>query len=174
MAIFYMIRHGEADYSYGDRNSFIGHGHDLAPLKSERLIDVIETSKDERLKKATVIVSSPYTRALQTAAIISKQIGIDIVVEPDIREWEPDITYQYRNVDEMRELHDDYIANIGEYPLNQIKKWESKESLKNRANLVIEKYKSYDCVIIVAHKMIIQSICGDIDLKPAQIVEYKI
>ena len=96
MATFYFIRHGKPDYTYGDIHGFIGQGHDFAPLKEERINDVIETSKDERLKDAQIIVSSPYTRALQTASIISKEKGIDIVVEPDIREWQPDLTYQYK------------------------------------------------------------------------------
>ena len=97
MAKFYLIRHGEPDYTDGDTHGFIGHGHDLAPLQQDKLKYVIETSKDPRLKNAQIIVSSPYTRALQTASIISKETGIDIVIEPDIREWQPDLTYQYKN-----------------------------------------------------------------------------
>lgn len=96
MAIFYLIRHGKPDYTYGDTHGFIGQGHDFAPLNEERINDVIEMSKDEMLKNAQIIVSSPYTRALQTASIISKETGIDIIVEPDIREWQPDLTYQYK------------------------------------------------------------------------------
>lgn len=30
---FYLIRHGEPDYTYGDTHGFIGQGHDFAPLK---------------------------------------------------------------------------------------------------------------------------------------------
>ena len=82
MKIF-MIRHGKADYSYGDAHNFIGHGHDLAKLSEEYIEDVIKTSKDSRLKEATLIVSSPYTRALQTAAIISK---VDRVVNWESKE----------------------------------------------------------------------------------------
>ena len=96
MSKFYLIRHGKPDYTYGDTHGFIGQGHDFAPLKAERIEEVIETAKDKRLKEAQIIISSPYTRALQTASIISKETGIDIVVEPDIREWQPDLTYQYK------------------------------------------------------------------------------
>ena len=102
MAKFYLIRHGEPDYTYGDTHGFIGHGHDLAPLKQDKIKYVIETSKDPRLKNAQIIVSSPYTRALQTANIISKETGIDIVIEPDIREWQPDLTYPYKNSNELK------------------------------------------------------------------------
>ena len=74
------------------------------PLQRDKIKDVIETSKDIRLKNAQIIVSSPYTRALQTASIISKETGLDIVVEPDIREWQPDLTYQYKNSERCRNI----------------------------------------------------------------------
>lgn len=93
MAKFYFIRHGKPDYTYGDTHGFIGQGHDFAPLKTEKIEEVIEAAKDKRLKDAQIIISSPYTRALQTASIISKETGIDIVVESDIMEWQPDLTY---------------------------------------------------------------------------------
>ena len=96
MSTFYLIRHGKPDYTYGDTHGFIGQGHDFAPLKTEKIEEVIETAKDKRLKDAQIIISSPYTRALQTASIISKETGIDIVVESDIMEWQPDLTYQYK------------------------------------------------------------------------------
>lgn len=50
---------------------------------------------DERLKGADIILASPYTRTLQTAAIISKNTGIPIEVETDLLEWMPDLTFQF-------------------------------------------------------------------------------
>jgi len=97
----YMIRHGVPDYTYVDEHNFIGHGNDLAPLDKDYIGEVINTSKDKRLKNAEIIISSPYTRALQTAAIISRENDLDIVVEPDLREWEPDLTYQYKGRDNV-------------------------------------------------------------------------
>lgn len=172
MATFYLIRHGKPDYTYGDTHGFIWQGHDFAPLKKENIKDVIKTSKDARLKNAQIIVTSPYTRALQTASIISKETGIDIVVEPDIREWQPDLTYQYKNSEEMKEYYNDYIKNNGIYPTNEKRKWETKEHLRNRGMSVIDKYKEkYDTIIVVAHKMLFQSICDCGDMKPAEIFE---
>ena len=141
-------------------------------MEKDRIKDVIETSKDTRLKNAQIIVASPYTRALQTASIISKETGLEIVVEPDIREWQPDLTYQYKNSDEMKEYYKDYIENNGVYPTNEKRKWETKEQLKNRVISVIDKYKEkYDTIIVVAHKMAFQSICDCGDMKPAEIFE---
>ena len=137
-----------------------------------KIKDVIETSKDARLKNAQIIVSSPYTRALQTASIISKETGLEIMVEPDIREWQPDLTFQYENSEEMKEYYRDYIENDGIYPNKEKRKWETKEQLKNRVMSVINKYKEkYDTVIIVAHKIAFQSISDCGDMKPAEIFE---
>lgn len=169
MKIF-MIRHGKADYSYGDTHNFIGHGHDLAKLNEEYIEDVIKTSKDSRLKEATLIVSSPYTRALQTAAIISKETGLDIKVEPDLREWEPDKTYQYK-AQEMKEYYKDYIKNNGVPPVDRVVNWESKEHLKKRVQEVINKYNNYECIIFVFHQIAIQSITGIKNISPAEIIE---
>lgn len=110
MTKFYLIRHGYPDYSYAEEHNFIGHGFDLSPLSEQHIADVIETSKDTRLKQAQIIISSPYTRALQTAAIISKEIGKNIIV-------------------------------------------------------------NYSTIILVAHKMLFQSICDCGDMKPAEIFE---
>lgn len=167
----YMIRHGKADYSYGDLHNFIGHGHDLAKLDDEYIDDVIKTSKDKRLKNADLIVSSPYTRALQTAAIISKETGLDIKIEADLREWEPDTSYQYK-AKEGKIYYKDYVANNGIYPSDRNVLWESKEHLKKRIESVIEKYKKYECVIFVFHQIAIKSIIDIEDVKPAQIIEY--
>lgn len=168
-----MIRHGKADYSYGDSHNFIGHGNDLAPLNEEYICDVIKTAKDKRLKEATLIVSSPYTRALQTAAIISKETGLDIKIEPDLREWEPDTTYQY-TVSEMKEYYRDYRSNNGCHPKDRVVKWESIEELRNRIQSVIDKYQEYNCIIFVFHKMAIESITGIEGAKNAEIIEYDI
>lgn len=168
----YMIRHGKADYSYGDTHNFIGHGHDLAKLDEEYIGDVIETSKDKRLREALLIVSSPYTRALQTAAIISKETGLDIKIEHDLREWEPDITYQYK-AKEMKEYYKDYHKNNGIAPLNKLVKWETKEHLRNRVQSVIDKYKDYECIIFVFHQMAIQSVTNIEKIEPAEIIEFE-
>lgn len=170
MKIF-MIRHGVPDYSYPDSHNFIGHGNDLAPLDTNYIEDVIKTSKDKRLKKAEIIVSSPYTRTLQTAAIISKETKLDIVVEPDLIEWQPDLTYQYKGL-EFKKYYKEYLDNDGVRLNNN--KWESKEEVKNRILNVIEKYKNYKCVIFVFHQIAMQSIIGDIPVSPAQIIEYEV
>jgi broad specificity phosphatase PhoE len=76
VATYYLIRHGEADYSELMEHRFFGFGRGLAPLSEKGIMQANETAKDERLKSAELIISSPYTRALQTAQIISKTLEL--------------------------------------------------------------------------------------------------
>ena len=69
---------------------FYGFGRSFAPLSEKGIHQAEMTAIDDRLKSAELIISSPYTRALQTASIISRETGLKICVEVDLREWEPD------------------------------------------------------------------------------------
>lgn len=80
------IRHGEPDKKEVDKRGFIGQGRDMAPLTELGIKQAEEVSLSPLLEGCQVIVSSPYTRALQTAAIISKNTGLNIKVEVDILE----------------------------------------------------------------------------------------
>ncbi|QSX06746.1 histidine phosphatase family protein [Sedimentibacter sp. zth1] len=171
MALFYLIRHGQPDYSGCDERKYKGHGRDLAPLSEKGIEQVIETSKDARLKDAQLIVCSPYTRAMQTASIISKQLSIDIKVEMDLHEWMPDLTFTYDNLDECLELTNDYNKCHGEYPKDEEKRWESLSHLRNRVRAVADKYASYDKVIIVGHGMALKTLTYIEHMTPAEIVE---
>ncbi len=113
MALFYLIRHGRPDYSGMLGHGFKGFGRDFAPLSDEGIRQVLETSLDKRLRGADIIVSSPYTRALQTAQIISKNTGIDVAVEVDLHEWIPDLTNRYETSEEFFALAEEF-QNIAE------------------------------------------------------------
>lgn len=86
MAIFYLVRHGEAVYDHMLESGFWGFGRDFAPLSPKGKQQAEMAARDIRLKSAEIIVSSPYTRALQTAQIISKETGIDVEVDIDLHE----------------------------------------------------------------------------------------
>ena len=75
------IRHGEPDLEQADRRGFIGMGRDMAPLTELGREQAKKAAQDPRLAGAQLIVSPPYTRALQTAAEVSRQTGLEIRVE---------------------------------------------------------------------------------------------
>ena len=108
------IRHGEPDKSLVDERGFIGQGRDMAPLSELGILQAEQISKDIQLNKCQLIVSSPYTRALQTAAIISKNIGLDIKVEVDLHEFIPDKSFQVKGEAENKVLHKEFMKYFGE------------------------------------------------------------
>ena len=102
------IRHGEPDYTPCWERGFIGHGKDLACLTPEGIKQAEEVSKNSILDGSELIIASPYTRALQTAAIISKNTQLNISVEINLHEFLPDKTFQYKGKEESDLLHRDF------------------------------------------------------------------
>jgi flagellar biosynthesis protein FliQ len=89
-----VIRHGERDYEPCYERGFIGMGLELAPLTEIGEKQAEEVALNELLRGTEIILSSPYTRCMQTSAIISRIRNIPLKVEIDLHEWVPDLTYQ--------------------------------------------------------------------------------
>lgn len=172
MTIFYLIRHGEPDWGINEKYKLKGHGRDLVPLTRKGIEQVYLASRDERLKKAQIIVSSPYTRALQTAAILSKELQLEITVEFDLREWQPDLTFNYDSQERLKEIAEDYEKHNGIYPPGETKVWESVSLMKERIDRVIEKYLNYDYVIMTGHGMAFRALVPLGDIAYAEIIEF--
>ena len=162
MTVFYLIRHGEPDWKMNEQYEFKGHGRDLVPLTETGVEQALKIAEDVRLKRAKLIITSPYTRALHTAAVISRKLDLEMQVEVDLREWQPDLTFEYDSMGKMFELFADYQRCNGVYPKGETRLWETREALKRRMDSVLEKYLGYSHVIVVAHSEIIQT-QGDIE-----------
>ncbi len=171
MALFYLIRHGEPDYEAVSNIGFYGFGRSFAPLSPKGIKQAEATAEDIRLTGADIIVSSPYTRALQTAAIISRKTGKNIIIEPELHEWIADKTNTLRSGKEAAELSKEFNKYEGVYPDGKEMRWETLESLKERAKRVADKYAEYDKVIIVAHGMLFRTLTYIEKMAPAEIIE---
>lgn len=157
MTKFILIRHGKPDYSLVNEKNFKGHGNDLGFLSEEGINQAILASKNELLDNASVLISSPYTRCMHTASIISNKVNLPIKGEVNIHEWLPDLTYSYH---ERQIIFDNYSKAIEDY-LNNINDNTSYEALinvKKRVLEVFDKYLNYDKVIVVTHAGVIYSL----------------
>ena len=156
------IRHGEPDKAQVDQRGFIGQGRDLAPLTELGIKQAKAVSTSPLLAGSQLIVSSPYTRALQTAAIISQNTGLDIAVEMDIHEFIPDKTFQVQGESENEALHEDFRNCLGEHPEGQSRKWETIAEIIQRSKPVFDKYVDlgYEKIIVVAHGGVIRRYTG--------------
>ncbi|HZJ89652.1 MAG TPA: histidine phosphatase family protein [Bacilli bacterium] len=147
-----LIRHGEPRYDEVDRHT----RGDFGRLTARGAKQAEARASDPRLEGATLIVSSPYTRSLQSAAIISRITDLPLEIEHDLREWTADVKYQFDYDGE--EAYKEYIKFKGK--LNKISKfrYETYESVQKRVRNAIEKYEqSHEKIIVVCHGIVMSS-----------------
>ena len=171
MALFYLIRHGEPIYDNMLEKGFWGFGRDFAPLSEKGIEQAEITAKDIRLKSAEIIVSSPYTRAMQTAQIISRETGIHVEVDIDLHEWIPDHDNLYETSEESFALAREFTKFKGEYPIGEKRRWESLSSMRERMRRVADKYADRNKVIFVGHGMAFRCLTYIEKIRPAEIIE---
>lgn len=98
------------------------------PLSAVGISQIKKTAKDIPLHDADIILSSSYTRALQTAAILSKELQ-DIIVETDLHEWMANKNYIYETDDRAKLHYKEYVNSSGEYSGENEKVWEDSKDL---------------------------------------------
>ena len=167
-----LIRHGEPDYSYVTERHFKGQGRDLAVLSNKGKEQAETVSKDKRLLGANLIVSSPYTRALQTAATISRNTGLEIAVETDLHEWIVDLDFNFNNEEYTRAVAKEATLMKGIHSEKCKYNWESFDKIAERSYGALYPYLKYDKVIVVCHGVVMRQFkfqeeipyCGIIEL----------
>lgn len=151
-----LIRHGEPRYDEVLSRNYRVIRNDLGRLTELGVKQAETVSNDPRLKGASLIVSSPYTRSLQTAAIISRLTNIPLTVENDLHEWIPD--YNFTFPDKVDTAYHDFMDNRGiEYPNKKVD-WESLDSLYNRTKNSLKPYLNYEKIIVVCHGMVMRAL----------------
>lgn len=151
-----LIRHGEPTYEEVRKWGKIGLGFELGKLSDLGVKQAHQVSMDERLKGAELILSSPYTRSLHTAAIISKNTGLDLEVETELHEWfaDTDMIFDY----EVHDSYNAYINSRGIIEETEVFRFEEAETIRNRALEAIKKYEHLDKVIVVCHGILMSTL----------------
>ncbi len=168
------IRHGEPDYDKLIEIDLSRISKNIAPLTINGAKSAEKASYEKILEDADIILSSPYTRALQTAYIINKNLNKMIVVEPDLREWECDIDYNPFDKNLEKSIEKEFHLFQGKHTNECQYYWESLANLGTRAINVIKKYDKYDKIIIVTHAMLIRQFYYDSTIRYCTpiVVEY--
>lgn len=155
MTTFILIRHGEPRYDEIKEKGIYGMAYNFARLTENGVIQAINRADDPTLKDAEIIISSPFTRSLQTAANLTAHLGLDVIVEHDLHEWLPDKNI-VRDVDGEKAF-ESYMQHEGK-KANQPFEYETYDEVKKRMELVLLKYTSYKKVIVVSHGIAISSL----------------
>lgn len=154
-----LVRHGEPDYSQCIQKKYFGHGLNLAPLTKKGCAQAEAVAKHECLNGAQLVVSSPYTRAMQTAAVISRIHDLPLSVDEDLHEWVPDLSYLNHFEDECR-ISDEFLSFEGFWPSDKFCCWEPIDALSRRVISTLHRYRNYEKIIVVCHAVVIFHLTG--------------
>lgn len=169
MALFYLVRHGETDWLMTRRLGLLGLQQDFVPLTARGEKEAERLRSDERLRGCEVLLSSPYTRALQTAAIANTELKLPLKVEFGLHETLPNVYREALSVDETLKLCEDFERNKGKAPENESIRWETLDQARSRVLNVLRKYEQYGTVAVVCHEKIIKSLTGWKDIPTASV-----
>ncbi|MDD6468200.1 MAG: phosphoglycerate mutase family protein [Erysipelotrichaceae bacterium] len=152
-----MIRHGEPDYSYFDDEVYAGFGKEFGPLSKQGIQQAKQVALDPRLDGAQLIVSSPFTRSLHTAALIAKERGLEIEIQPGLHEWIPQRPYRFTCDEDYIQPNQDFIRYEGEMDPTGKYNYETLQELFDRAYPALLPYLKYDKIIVVAHGVLMRA-----------------
>jgi NAD(P)-dependent dehydrogenase (short-subunit alcohol dehydrogenase family)/broad specificity phosphatase PhoE len=158
MTRFLLIRHGEPQWELARERDLAGPLSDFVPLDASGIAQSEQAGHDPRLREATLLLCSPYTRALHTAAIICRTLSLPIIVEYDLRERQPATGHVFYSVEETLELCREYERFGGEHPPGAPRPWEERTRVHDRVMAVLRRYVSHACVVVVCHEKVIESL----------------
>lgn len=165
MTAIYLLRHGEADYSPIRERQWPGSMADLAPLTARGLQQAVAAAGLLAAVGAAKLVSSPFTRTLQTAGIVACRAGLLVEIEFDLHEWSPDDTFGWQTHAEVRALLADFDRCGGEWPPGERRPWEPMSSVRGRAAAALRHalagMDAAGPLIAVCHEMVIRSLTGE-------------
>ncbi|MBR4200827.1 MAG: histidine phosphatase family protein [Oscillospiraceae bacterium] len=173
----YLMRHGEPTYRDTEALGLPGMGAELGQLTPEGIIQAEKAAADSRIQDCDLIVASPYPRALQTAAIVSRRIDRPVEVAVGIFEWLPRIDYSAPAHTEIRAAWEEYKANGGVHrPDDKYPLWETHEMLRARAKKAIQPYLERSDIrklLIVCHGGIMRALMNQPSLKKIHYCEIR-
>src|SRR5437660_3829049 len=117
MGVLYLVRHGETDWDLVNQRHLIGAANDRAPLTAVGVRQTLAAADDLRRMGIGLVLTSPMTRALQSAALLSRALNVPLAVEFDLHEWVPDLTYTWDNAATAVALYEEMKRTGGEWPV---------------------------------------------------------
>jgi broad specificity phosphatase PhoE len=172
MTAIYLLRHGTADLDLVQRRRWPGSMADLAPLTPQGIEEATAAAARLAVLGAAALVTSPFTRAMQTACIASCALGLPIQVEFDLHDWVPDDTFAWHPLTEIVTLLSDFDACRGEWPDGQRRSWEPLSAVRARAAAALRaalgRMSNSDALIAVTHQMVIRALTGEGDVGTGQ------
>jgi len=161
------VRHGEPDYRELEERSYTGFGMDLAPLSKEGRQQAQELCPNPLLQSADLLVTSAVTRALETASYVVRATGLPLRVEPLLHEWQ---VYE-KGIENFERARCLFLVNNGKLLPDSPIQYETAEEMKARFLQTMIKYRDYQTVLVVAHRMLMRQFVPNEKIDFCQVIE---
>lgn len=132
----------------------------LAPLTPIGRLQIDTIAADYRLHEAEAILCSSYSRALESAALLSRKLNLSLYVEYDLHEWLP-------QRDPHADLSEELMLRASEglkrellEPSTEPTSWESLAEVRTRVVNVLRRYRQFQTLVVVTHAVVISSLVG--------------
>ncbi|TCN42698.1 broad specificity phosphatase PhoE [Kribbella orskensis] len=166
MTQIYLVRHGEPDYEAVDSRRLPGLAADTAPLTPEGAKQAQVVADLLSGIGATYLVSSPFTRALHSAAIIGHRLALGVRVDYDLRDWLPESSGFWRGQADVRAAQAELDEYDGEWPEGIRRAWEPLSQVRERALAALARHTASTDgpVLAITHSMVIRALTGERDI----------
>lgn len=151
MTEFVFIRHGEPNYESVNDWAKIDVARNFGPLTENGVMQIENATKQLLGEEIDLIISSPFTRCLQGASIMARELKLSVTVEHDLHEWELDSSHRIYSKAGIKWL----LWKFNHIKWNRFSKWENPKDTKTRVLKVLDKYLDYGKVIVSTHAMVI-------------------
>ena len=159
--VVYLMRHAETDWPRVNERGWVGLANDFAPLTERGRQQAADAASHVAEIGPTMLLTSPMTRAMETAAILGRRIGLDPIVEIDLREWLPDRRMAWSSPQEVQAAYVAMIDSMGAAPGATVPRWEAMSELRRRGLEALTPYiANGQPVLAVCHEVIIHAITG--------------
>lgn len=164
----YLIRHSEPTYTQVNAAGLRGYGRELGQLTEHGIQIAQQRAHDPLFKDVQLLLSSPYTRTLQTGLEIVRFNDLPLKVELNLREWQPDVTGKRTDTDaEASAAYQVYQQYPNQRPSDAPLPYETVPELRARVLNVFKQYQTqgYQCIACVTHGELIHQLVpgGDLD-----------
>ena len=161
MTTFHLIRHGEPDWDLAAgkkvKGAEVGWAAHIVPLARNGIRQIKNASQYLEPEDYQLVISSPMTRALQSADIIGGILKLDLRVEFDLHEW---VCGWRDSLELVGDTVAEMLAHDGEWPPGETRDWEPLSSVRARVSRVLDRYRKFQRVVVVCHETVIFSLIG--------------
>ena len=157
-----LLRHGETAWDLVNAQRWPGAANDFAPLTPVGVRQARAAGEALSSQPVDQVLTSPMTRAMQTASVVAARLGVPLQVELDLREWCPDQTYRWTTSAEVFTAYDDLLAHEGLRPEGHPLQWEPLPEVRARAWAVLAPYADASALVVaVCHEVVIHALTGE-------------